>query len=130
MNRYYAHTSGATYCYNNKKALIMDLCEELQKGRKEYLEHKKKYGSWNRYWFNKKFELWVDHYEWWHFQIYIDDVFTVKECEAHIGTPNGVVHLKYCCNPNCHGELDNVFRNITEFRAFLTREINKKEETQ
>lgn len=126
MHRYYAKTSGATYCYKDKKALITDLCEELQKGRKEYIAHKKLYGSWNTYWLNKKFELWTDHYEWWHFQIHINEVFTVKECVARIGSPNGVATIKYCCNPNCYGEFDNVFRNITEFREFLTREVCKE----
>lgn len=128
MHRY-THKYGATYCYRDKKAFITDLCEEMQRGRKEYLEHKKERGAWNTYWLHKKLELMVDkHLEWWDFQIDINDVFTVKECVADIGTPNGVIHgLKYCCNPNCHGELDNVFRNITEFREFLTREVCKEE---
>ncbi len=131
MNRYH-HKSGATYCYRDKKALITDLCEEMQRVRKEYLEHKKERGTWNTYWLHKKFELLVGkHLEWWDFQIDINDVFTVRECVADIGTPNGVIHgIKYCCNPNSHGELDNVFRNITEFRAFITREINKEEATE
>ena len=40
MNRYH-HKDHATYCYRDKKTLITDLCEEMQKTRKEYLEHKK-----------------------------------------------------------------------------------------
>lgn len=128
MNRY-THKKGGTYYYRDKKAFITDLCEELQRVRKEYLEHKKERGFCNTYWLNNKFDLMVGkHLEWWHFQIYINEVFTVKECTADIGTPNGVIHgIKYCCNPNCHGELDNVFRNITEFREFLTREVCKEE---
>ena len=130
MNRYH-HKNHATYCYRDKNALITDLCEEMQRVRKEYLEHKKERGHWNTYWLNKKLELFVDkHFEWWHFQIYINDVFTVKECVARIGSSNGVATVKYCCNQNSHGEFDNVFRNITEFRAFITREINKQEETK
>lgn len=126
----YTHKSGATYCYRDKKSLITDLCEEMQECRKEYLEYKKQRGAWNTYWFNRKVELLVGkHLEWWHFQIDINEVFTVTECIADIGMPNGeVIHgIKYCCNPNSHGELDNVFRNITEFREFITREINKEE---
>lgn len=128
MNRY-THKRGATYCYKDKKALITDLCEELQKARKEYITTKKERGFCNTYWINRKFELMVGkHLEWWHFSIYISDVFTVDKCIADIGTQNGVIHgIKYCCNPNCHGALDNIFRNITEFREFLKREIHKEE---
>lgn len=124
----YTHKSGATYCYKDKKALITDLCEELQRCRKEYFEHNKEHGRWNTYFFHKKFELMVGkHLEWWEFTIYINDMFTVDKCVARIGSPNGVTTITYCCNPNCHGELDNVFRNITEFREFLTREVYKEE---
>lgn len=124
----YTHKRGATYCYKDKKALITDLCEELQECRKEYMAKKKERGHWNTYFLHKKFELMVDkHLEWWEFYIYINDVFTVDKCEARIGSPNGITTIPYCCNPNCHGELDNVFRNITEFREFLTREVYKEE---
>lgn len=128
MNRYH-HKNGATYCYRDKKALITDLCEIMQECRKDYLAKKKECGFANEYWLNKKFELLVGkHLEWWHFSIYIGDVFTVEKCVADIGIGNGVIHgIKYCCNQNSHGELDNVFRNITEFREFITREINKEE---
>lgn len=128
MNRYH-HKDHATYCYRDKKSLITDLCEEMQRVRKEYLEHKKECGFCNTYWLNKKFELMVGkHLEWWHFSIYINDVFTVDKCVADIGTGNGVLHdIRYCCNQNSNGEFDDVFRNITEFREFLTREVCKEE---
>ena len=115
------------YCYNNKKSLISDLCEELQKARKEYLE---KTPRCNPFFFNKKFELMIDkHLEWWTFTITIQDVFEVNRCMAEVGKGDGsgVNRILYCTIPNVQGEPDNIFRNITEFREFLTREVYKEE---
>lgn len=126
MNRY-THKNVGYYCYNNKKFLIADLCEELQKGRKEYLA---KAPRCNPFFFNKKFELMVNkHIEWWTFTITIRDVFEVRRCMAEIGKDDGsgVNRILYCTIPNVQGEPDNIFRNITEFREFLTREVYKEE---
>ena len=126
MHRYIHHRGGC-YCYNNKKSLITDLCEELQKGRKEYLA---KAPRCNPFFLNKQFELMENkHLEWWTFTIIIRDVFEVKRCMSEVGKDDGsgVQRIFYCTIPNVQGEPDNIFRNITEFREFLKREIHKEE---
>ena len=118
MHRYYAHI-GNTYRYRNKKNLISDLCEELQKAKKDFLIQKG-----NSLWFNKNFEL-VDnktpHLETWYFTIIISDKFEVLKCELHtFDKAHNLQKIKYCTN-------NDIFNNITEFREFLNREIYKEE---
>lgn len=123
MNRYYTHI-GKTYRYRKKEDLISDLCEELQKTKKEYMSK-----TTNPYFFNRSFEL-VDnerpHLEWWDFQISITDKFEVLNCILKTCIDYKLIEVKYCCNPDCNGKIDNVFHNITEFRSFLNREIGKE----
>ena len=118
MHRYYAHI-GKTYRYRNKKDLISDLCEELQKGKKQFLSQKG-----NSLFFNRGFEL-VDnktpHIECWDFIIAISNEFKVLKCILSFCDGMGNLQkIKYCVD-------NTVFRNITEFREFLNREVYKEE---
>ena len=124
MNRY-TYKLGSTYCYHNKKDLITDLCEALQRNKKEYIEKCKTQYHPNPYWLSKHMELNDGvNLECWHFSIFISDVFEVKKCSVKFDVP--LREVKYCCNPDCNGKIDNVFHNITEFRSFLNREIGKE----
>lgn len=124
MNKYYAHI-GKTYRYRNKKDLISDLCGELQKIKKEYMSKPIS----NPYFFNRSFEL-VDnekpHLELWDFQINITDKFEILNCTLSTFIKDKLTKVKYCCNKDSNGELDNIFRNITEFKTFLNGEIDKE----
>lgn len=119
MHRYYAHI-GNTYRYRTKKDLISDLCEELQRGKKEFLKYKG-----NPLLFNKKFEI-VDnqtpHLECWEFRIVITNEFEIRKCILHTFNNNScnLIKIKYCEN-------NEIFHNITEFREFLNREVYKEE---
>lgn len=123
MHRYYANI-GKTYRYRNKKDLISDLCEDLQSKKKEYMS-----GMHNPLLFNKNFEL-VDndrpHIELWQFQIVITDHFEVKECIFEkCNDGRTLMAVQYYYSDGVH--YNDTFRNITEFRAFLNREIDKEE---
>lgn len=124
MNKYYTHI-GKTYRYRKKGDLISDLCGELQKIKKEYMSKPIS----NPYFFNRSFEL-VDnerpHLELWDFQIGVTDKFTVINCTLSIFIESKLIKVKYCCNENFNGELDNTFSNITEFRNFLNSEVDKE----
>lgn len=121
----YSYKLSGTYCYKNKKDFIVDLCEELQKIKKKYIEEHKTQHYANPYWLNKHMELNDSvNLECWHFSIFISDVFEVNKCSVKFGIP--LQEVKYCCNPDCNGKIDNVFRNITEFRSFLNREVGKE----
>ena len=120
MHRYYAHSDGY-YKYRNKKELISDLCEELQKGKKEFLTQKYKC---NPFFLKKGFELFdqkKSHLEWWDFTISISDEFKVLNCILSFCDEKcDLQKIKFCID-------DTVFRNITEFREFLNREVYKEE---
>lgn len=107
--------SGNELYYDSKEKFISDLCKELQKGKKEQNEKKM-----NPYWFNKRFN--IKYLEEWHIQMAIyADKFKVLFCEATFYEYEGPVKVKFCCN----GEDDAIFKNITEFREFLNREVLK-----
>jgi hypothetical protein len=120
MHKYFSRSDGM-YKYHNKKDLISDLCEELQKGKKEFLSQKS-----NPLFLNKSFELFdvkAPHLEWWDFTIEISDKFKVLNCVLSFCDEQcNLQKIKYCVD-------NTIFRNITEFREFLNREIYK-EETQ
>jgi hypothetical protein len=125
VNRYNKITLGALYYTGKdaKKNFIADICEELQTIKKNITQ---KPQSWKEH-FHIEPSFFVQ--EFWEFEITIySDKFVVEDCFLTFLRTNK--HCRFCCNPNSHGELDNVFRNITEFRAFITREINKEEEQQ
>ena len=112
MNRYH-HKDHATYCYRDKKSLITDLCEEMQRVRKEYLEHKKERGFCNTYWLNKKFELMVGkHIEWWHFSIYINDVMGWPTAG---GSVTNTADWAICPEMGADGE------KVTDFKTAYTK---------
>ena len=120
MHRYYAHRDGY-YKYKNKKDLISDLCEELQKAKKEFLTQKYRC---NPFFLRKGFELFdqkKSHLEWWDFTIVISNEFKVLNCILSFCDGMGNLQkIKYCVD-------NTVFRNITEFREFLNREVYKEE---
>lgn len=122
MHRYSKTTVG-TYEYigkDAKKRFISDCCEELQKIKKSIIRQPR---------------IWHQHFviepnylvnEFWDFEIMVyADKFIIKECVLYIEKTNTTV--KYWWMPNFNGKLDNVARNITEFREFLTREVCKEE---
>ena len=107
--------SGNEFYYDSKEKFISDLCKALQTGRKEQNQKKM-----NPYWFNKRFD--IKHLEEWHIQIAIyADKFKVLFCEAVFYTYDEPVKVRFCCN----SEADAIFKNITEFREFLNREVMK-----
>lgn len=123
MHRYYAHI-GKTYRYHNKKDLISDLCEALQSSKKEYMS-----GIHAPLLFNRNFELLDNnrpHLELWKFQIVITDHFEVKKCILEKCNDSGtLMAVQYCYSDGTH--FHDTFRNITEFREFLNREIDKED---
>lgn len=118
MHRYFSHSDGI-YKYHNKKDLITDLCEELQRGKKEFLSQKS-----NPLFLNKSFELFdikAPHLEWWDFTIVISNEFKMLNCVLSFCNEKcDLQKVKYCVD-------NTVFRNITEFCEFLNREIYKEE---
>lgn len=122
MHRYSKTTVGAYYYIGKdaKKRFISDCCEELQKIKKSVI---------------RQHRIWHQHFviepnylvnEFWDFEIMVyADKFVIKECVLYIEKTNTTV--KYWWMPNFDGKLDNVARNITEFRSFLKNEVCKEE---
>lgn len=108
--------------YKDKKHFISDFCAYLQSCKKYYIEHK----NLNPLWVNKRF--FIQSRECWHFQIGIHkDKFKILFCEATLydtifadGTKDRTIRY-------CYGEDHDTFRNITEFREFLKREVCKED---
>ena len=108
-----------------KKKFITHICNDLQYMKKHLLR---------RYdFYDGIFELCDNKnpIERWEFEIKVEpQAFAVLKCRLLL---NGKT-IKYCCNPNeiitFYGRIiredDNVFRNITEFREFLKREVLKE----
>ena len=104
--------------YGSKKEFISDLCSVLQSYKKECIERKYR----RPLLFNMQFN--IQHSECWTFQIAIyKDKFKPLICEATI-KGNGST-IKYCCRGS---EIHDTFKNITEFREFLNREVMKEDE--
>lgn len=121
MDRFYK-CAGGTYFYHEKSKLITDLCEALQKAKKEYKKQP--------LYFHKVFEL--DNHntcEVWDFEIVITKQFKIYHCVLQYWDDNFNRHtVKYCVNDyDKHYDTVVVFENITEFRNFLKREIEKED---
>lgn len=100
--------------YKDKRHFISDLCNALQHYKKEVIERK----YLNPILFYERFAI---HEEHWIFRIGIhQDKFKVHLCELDLYKPNLISTIKYCCNG------DDEFKNITEFREFLNREVMKE----
>lgn len=121
MHRFYK-CYGA-YFYHEKSKLITDLCEELQKSKKTYKKQP--------LYFHEKFEL--DNHktcEVWEFEIIIKDKFEIRKAVLTYWDADFKPHqVCFCVDDGCvdwYGNPNNVFENITEFRAFLKREIERQ----
>lgn len=122
MNRYTSSTVAA-YFYKGKyakKNFIADFCEKLQGIKKNIIRNPRR---WEETFY---IEPTAFIRERWHFEIMIyADKFVVKECVLTLLNTNTTV--RYCTIPKRDGTPDNIFRNITEFREFLKREVTKEE---
>ena len=115
--------------FQDKKSFISCICKELQTAKKNYIEYEKKnkykgYFGTNPFFYNKEFQIMANKehkFERWYFEIYISNIFDVQYCEAQINNRK----VRFCNNISSRGEKDNDFKNITEFKEFLRREVQK-----
>ena len=113
-----------TVHFTSKKAFISQICKDLQKLKKDYVENKCRIPrAYNKivyldYKNGKKYR--------WFFTITVRDTFTVELCAVHEEGNDKVLSYFSSDLKRFKGdETYNVCRNITEFREFLKREVHE-----